>query len=350
MLPQWQVPVLQSVTVQYGPGDLSLELSSSQSQLQWQVLLSSDPQHFHPPFTLTDTHILESPFSSFQVDVTENLTCQMNIHTSHKCGCKAFTYYGNTKHAASSLKPIPLSSDDIKTMKDSTHKDMVQRVFEMGLFPTMDEITRAANTALNTAIGSNINLRRWKTMQQGRFFIGRLKAIVNSTYSDFQKAAPVIVLASNQSLTELLMTEADMQALQISRLGNLVHNASSFDVTIRQSMENGVFKLVQAPLAHPSVTALLDYMLVTKKYSNYLCTDTGNWQAHLEHAFAFSAAICHEELWKFANTGWINTAADDFSMSRVKAAYNEFVDHISSLVGDPKMIFDLMLSSMCQRA
>ncbi|KAG1719008.1 hypothetical protein EDD22DRAFT_855142, partial [Suillus occidentalis] len=220
-----------------------------------------------------------------------------------------FTYYGDTKrvripgkHAASSLEPIPLSPDDIKTMKDSAHKDMVQRVFEMGLFPTADEITRAANAALDTVIGSNasVNLRRWKTMQQGRLFIGRLKGIVKTSQS--------------------------------TRLGNLVHNASSFDVTIC-SMENGVFKLVQAPLVHPSVTALLDDMLIL-----------GNWQACLEHAFAFSAAICCEELRKFANTGWINAAADDFSMSGVEAAYNEFVDHISSLVGDPKVIFDLMLS------
>jgi hypothetical protein len=58
---------------------------------------------------------------------------------------------------------------------------------------------------------------------------------VKNIHSDFQKAVPIIVLASKQSLAELLMTNVDMQASQDARIGNLVENASSFDVTIRVS-------------------------------------------------------------------------------------------------------------------
>jgi hypothetical protein len=95
-------------------------------------------------------------------------------------------------------------------------------------------------------------------------------------------------------------------------------------------MENGHVKPVQAPLGYPSVTALLEYVLVTKKnsnylctdtgnwinaatddfpihgveaaydwymkYSDYLCTDTGNWKARTKHAFTFSAAMCYRDL------------------------------------------------------
>ncbi|KAG1763198.1 hypothetical protein EDD22DRAFT_846606 [Suillus occidentalis] len=289
-LPQRQAPVSQL-------GGSNPELPSSQPQPQWQASSSSDPQHFHPPLTLTDPHRSESPFSSFQATVTENLTRVKNIRTSHKRDSEAFTFYGDTKRArntgkraASNTESIVISPD--ASMKDLAYKDMVQRVFEIGLFPTADGITIAANAALDAVIGSD--------------------------------------------------------ASQSARLANLAQNASSFDVTVRLSMENSVARLVQAPLAHPSVTALLDYMLVTKKYSSYLCTLSGDWKARFQHAFAFSAAICRDEFRRVANAGWINAAAGDFSMSEVEAAYDAYTDYISSLTGDQKVIFEQMMSSSYQ--
>jgi hypothetical protein len=115
-------------------------------------------------------------------------------------------------------------------------------------------------------------------------------------------------------------------------------------------LENGHIKSVQVPLGHPSVTALLEYMLVTKKYSEYLCTDTGNWQARFKHAFTFSAAMCCGELQKLPHSGWDNAAADDFLTNGVEAVYKRYMAYISSLGGDQKSIFDQMLSGMCRKA
>jgi hypothetical protein len=111
-------------------------------------------------------------------------------------------------------------------------------------------------------------------------------------------------------------------------------------------MENGQVRSVQAPLGHPSVTALLEYVLVTKKYSNYLCTDTGNWKTRFEHAFALSAATCRDEFQRLPHAGWANAAAADFLINGVEAAYRWYMAYISSLVGDQKLIFDQMLSGM----
>lgn len=106
-------------------------------------------------------------------------------------------------------------------------------------------------------------------------------------------------------------------------------------------MENGDIASVQVPLGHSSVTALLEYVLVTKKYSEYLVsTNTGDQKARFEHAFAFSAAICRGELQKLAHAGWINSAADDFPNNGVEAAYDWYRTYISSLVGDQKSVFD----------
>ncbi|KAG2108994.1 uncharacterized protein F5147DRAFT_773329 [Suillus discolor] len=352
-LPQWQAPVPQSAPVQYGSS--SLGLPPSQPQLQ--APPSFDSQHFHPCFSLSDTHSSEPPITTFQANITENLGHVRSIRTSHKRDSQWFTAFGDTKHAhptgthgASKMEPVTIAPDVLKNKKKLAHSSMMQRVFEMGLFPTPDEITTTVNAALDTAIGSDVGLNAWKMTHEGQLFIGRLKGIVKNIHSDFQKAVPTVVLASNQSLAELLMTNADMQASQNARFGNLVENTSSFDVNIRWPVEDGHVESVHAPLAHSSVTALLEYMLVTKKYLDYLRTNTGNWKTHFGHAFTFSAAICCLELEKLSHAGWENAVANDFPINRVKAVYDQYVDYISSLVGDRKSIFDQMLSGMYRKA
>jgi hypothetical protein len=102
-------------------------------------------------------------------------------------------------------------------------------------------------------------------------------------------------------------------------------------------------------LGHSSVIALLDYVLSTKKYSEYLCKDTGNWQARFTHAFAFSAATCCDELRKRGQSGWDNAVADNFETNEVEVAYYRYLEYITSLVGERRSIFDQMLFGMCQK-
>ncbi|KAG2105428.1 hypothetical protein BD769DRAFT_1676063 [Suillus cothurnatus] len=308
-LPQWQTSVPQSVPTRHG----GLNIGLSSSQPHWQAPPSFDSQPFHPHYSLSDTHNSES------------------IRTSHKRDSQKFTVFGDVKRArptrtrgASKIDPIVLLPDVLKSLKELAHKEMVQRVFEIGLFPTSDEITATANAALDAVIASDAHLKRWRTTQEGQLLTSRLKGVVKNIHSDFQKVVPIIVLASHQSLVELLMTNADMQVSQAARISDLAGNVSYFDVTIQLPLENGHIKSVQAPLGHPSVTALLEYMLVTKKYSEYLCTDTGNWQARFKHAFAFSAAMCCGELQKLPHSGWDNAAADDFLTNGVEAAYKRY--------------------------
>jgi len=58
---------------------------------------------------------------------------------------------------------------------------------------------------------------------------------MKNIHSDFQKVVLIIVLASHQSLVELLMTNADMQVSQAARISDLAGNVSYFDVTIQVS-------------------------------------------------------------------------------------------------------------------
>ncbi|KAG2358579.1 hypothetical protein BDR07DRAFT_1379337 [Suillus spraguei] len=254
------------------------------------------------------------------VNVTENLGRVKRIRKSHKCDSQRFTVFGDTKHArptgkciASDTEPIMVSQDVIENLKNLAYKDMVLMVTTLYQFFVVQLISEETD-----------NLKRWKTTQEGQTFVSRLKGAVKNIHSEFQKAARIVVLASNQSLAELLMTNAvDMQASQDARVGNLVENASSFDVPIQVPVENGGHVgSFQVPLAHPSVTALLEYVLVDKKYSDYLCMETGNWKTWFEHAFAFLAAICHRELQRLPHAGWVNAAANDFPINGVEVAYN----------------------------
>ncbi|KAG1862956.1 hypothetical protein C8R48DRAFT_773695 [Suillus tomentosus] len=311
-LPQWQASVPQSVPAQHGGSNSRL----SPSQLHWQAPSSSDSRPFCPP--LSDTNNSESPIDPFQANITENLCRVRSIRTSHKRDSEKFTAFGDAKRARTTRtreerKLDPVMPDVLERFKESTRKEMVQRTFENGLFPTVDEIATMAIAALDAAIGpDDARLKQWSTTQEGRHLVSKLKGTVKNIHSDFQKVAPIIVLASHQSLVELLMTNADMQATQAARIDNLVDDISSFDVAIQWPSEDGHVRSVQAPLGHSSVTALLDYVLLTKKYSKYLCMDTGNWQARFTHAFAFSAATCRGKLRKHAQSGWDNAVADNF--------------------------------------
>jgi hypothetical protein len=81
---------------------------------------------------------------------------------SHKCDSQKFTVFGDVKRAcptrmrgASKIDPIVLLPDVLKSLKELAHKEMVQRVYEIGLFPTLDEITVTANAALDAVIASD---------------------------------------------------------------------------------------------------------------------------------------------------------------------------------------------------
>jgi hypothetical protein len=158
-LTQWQASVSQSVPAQYGLGGSNSGLNPSQSQ--WQAPPSFDSQ---PHFSLPNTHNSESPISSFQANITENLNRVKSIRTSHKRDSQRFTAFGDTKRArptgtrvASNIEPLVILPGVIKNLKELAHKDMVRRVFEIGLFPTPDEMTVTANAALDTVIGSDGN-------------------------------------------------------------------------------------------------------------------------------------------------------------------------------------------------
>jgi len=158
-LTQWQASVSQSVPAQYGLGGSNSGLNPSQSQ--WQAPPSFDSQ---PHFSLPNTHNSESPISSFQANITENLNRVKSIRTSHKRDSQRFTAFGDTKCArptgtrvASNIEPLVILPGVIKNLKELAHKDMVRRVFEIGLFPMPDEMTVTANAALDTVIGSDGN-------------------------------------------------------------------------------------------------------------------------------------------------------------------------------------------------
>jgi hypothetical protein len=78
-------------------------------------------------------------------------------------------------------------------------------------------------------------LKQWSTTQDGQRLVSKLKGTVKTIHSDFQKGAPSIVLATHQSLEELLMTHAEMQASQTARIANLVEDVTALDVAIQVS-------------------------------------------------------------------------------------------------------------------
>lgn len=108
---------------------------------------------------MSDTHDSESPVDPFQPIISETLSRVRSICTSHKREGEEFTYFGDAKRARTTsmrekIKSGPtVTPDAYEKLKDSAEKEMVQRVFENGLYPKSNETAVMANAALDTAIG-----------------------------------------------------------------------------------------------------------------------------------------------------------------------------------------------------
>lgn len=108
---------------------------------------------------MSDTHDSESPVDPFQPIISETLSRVRSIRTSHKREGEEFTYFGDAKRARTTstrekIKSGPtVTPDAYEKLKDSAEKEMVQRVFENGLYPKSNETAAMANAALDAAIG-----------------------------------------------------------------------------------------------------------------------------------------------------------------------------------------------------
>jgi hypothetical protein len=127
----------------------------SPSQLHWQASSSSDSRPFCPP--LFDTHHSESPIDPFQANITENLCRVRSIRTSHKRDSEEFTVFGDAKRARTTrtreeCKLDPIKPDVLVGLKKSARTEMVQRTFENGLFPKVNEVATMAVASLEAAI------------------------------------------------------------------------------------------------------------------------------------------------------------------------------------------------------
>ncbi|KIK33717.1 hypothetical protein CY34DRAFT_18191 [Suillus luteus UH-Slu-Lm8-n1] len=186
---------------------------------------SFDSQPLHPSFSMSDTHDSEPPIDSSQdnIDALEKLGHVKSLRASHKRDSEKFTFFGDTKRASSAgtRRAAKLSPDQLKSLKDSAQIEMVQKVFETGLFPGTDELAAMVNAAIDVVVASDATLKRWRQLQESRQLTSRLKGVFKTIHSDFQKVAPIITLTSHRSLAELLMTQGDMLALQAARISDL---------------------------------------------------------------------------------------------------------------------------------
>ncbi|KAG1742074.1 hypothetical protein EDD22DRAFT_958976 [Suillus occidentalis] len=347
-LPQWQASV---------PHQCLRIMEVSNSRLSPTAALagvsSSDVSTFLPSF-VRHPHS-ESPIDPFQANITENLCCVRSIRTSHKCDSEEFTVFD------------PFKPGVLDGLKELACTEMVQRTFENGLFPKVNEIATMAVASLEATISPDdgiyfyrfivmrlinkpkAHLKQWSTTQDGQRLVSKLKGTVKTIHSDFQKGAPIIVLATHQSLEELLMTHAEMQASQTARIDNLVEDVTALDVAIQRLSEDGHVSTVQAPLGHSSVIVLLDYVLSTKNTQNTFARTQVTGKPVLHMPLLFQQLRVVTSYGNADNQAGTNAVADNFETNEVEVAYYWYLEYITSLVGERRLIFDQMLFGMCQK-
>ncbi|KAG0692047.1 hypothetical protein DFH29DRAFT_883161 [Suillus ampliporus] len=221
-------------------------------------------------------------------------------------------------HVLSHMTPISLTGKTIEDVKVTASKAMITAVFQETLFPSADELTKIALTAMDTAIAeysgeTHAGLTQWKLRSEGRQHISRMKGELKQVYVDFQNVAEMSMLSAYGLALDLSKSKLEMMNLHTASIRYLLLNFYFADV-----LEHGAStdnELILIPFGHTAIRNSLEYIVSVKQYSRYLLLGQNGWETHLKHAIAFTATVGYWALEK-SLAGW--SATLEFATSASK--------------------------------
>ncbi|KAG0694557.1 hypothetical protein DFH29DRAFT_880646 [Suillus ampliporus] len=251
-------------------------------------------------------------------------------------------------HVLSHMTPISLTGKTIEDVKVTASKAMITAVFQETLFPSADELTKIASTAMDTAIAeysgeTHAGLTQWKLRSEGRQHISRMKGELKQVYVDFQNVAEMSMLSAYGLALDLSKSKLEMMNLHTASIRYLLLNFYFADV-----LEHGAStdnELILIPFGHTAIRNLLEYIVSVKQYSRYLLLGQNGWETHLKHAIAFTATVGYWALEK-SLAGW--SATLEFATSASKLWYDSFVSRMEDLPEVLRIRFNRLLDDMCR--
>ncbi|KAG2101830.1 uncharacterized protein F5147DRAFT_655155 [Suillus discolor] len=199
--------------------------------------------------------------------------------------------------APSSLSLVFTSLEFIRDVKEDARTTMFKFLFKENLFPSTKENSAIAKKALDDTItrfsttkGVNgVDLVHWKSGQDGKNLLARMKAVVKEIHNDFKQVATFSWISAYALSHNISMTKFDMQTARITRLTALLSNFLFADEVIQMTMDNGIIIMYRIPFGHLAIFDLLEHIINNMQYSHYVSFDQEDWKHYLTNAIFLAA-------------------------------------------------------------
>lgn len=229
---------------------------------------------------------------------------------------------------------------------------MFKFLFQENLFPSTKENSAIAKRALDDTIArysttkgvNGVDLVHWKSGQDGKNLLARMKAVVKEIHNDFEQVATFSWISAYTLSHNISMTKFDMQTARITRLTALLSNFLFADEVIQMTMDDGRIITYQIPFGHPAIFDLLEHIINNMQYSHYVSFDQEDWKCYLTNAIFLAATSRGWSLEKGLAGPW--SGAIVFESEENRARYETMKSRLPALSHDETLRFDGLLVDM----
>ncbi|KAG1820944.1 uncharacterized protein BJ212DRAFT_1297420 [Suillus subaureus] len=260
----------------------------------------------------------------------------LNLHTPASLPPLSFpTSQDVNMHPVPSQPPIIVDTQSLNQMIGRSQVLMLKLIFNMGFFPPEVLLTKMANDTLDTAIS--------QFPEEGTAQVVKLKGIIKTTFSNFQKFTNIFLLPVYQLSVSPWKSKEAMDAWCMAKIESLLLDFKFLNAWVQLLVANNL-QQIHIPFGHILISSLIEHMLRNKNYSQYISLGTASWEMCLKHTITAISAAYHTALLKFkASPSWVKASLSN----EQEKYYYIFIQHFSLLPNLERFILNQMLASMC---
>ncbi|KAG2116814.1 hypothetical protein DEU56DRAFT_919181 [Suillus clintonianus] len=249
----------------------------------------------------------------------------------------------------SSSPLIIVTPEILRILKQDARIAMFKLLFEENLFPSVEEMTVIATTALDKTVAQHskdsnaAELVHWKSGSDGKNFLSRLKGASKEIHGDFEQVAEISWVSAYGLGHNLSNTKAGMQTSRVASLTALLLDFRYADGIFEITLDDGQVVSCRIPFAHAAILDLLEHILCNKQYYRYIFLDGECWIPRLTNAIALASTSRCWSLEKALAGPW---SVVKFGDETNRARYKLTRSRIATLPEEERVKFDTLLVDM----
>ncbi|KAG2132822.1 hypothetical protein DEU56DRAFT_757313 [Suillus clintonianus] len=253
------------------------------------------------------------------------------------------------------MKILQISSLVVDQVKKDASDYMTTTLFDQCLLPSVQMIDQWAKSALDDAAAVHVTNREelaaWKQRQEGRAVLTQLKASVKRLHTKSRDYAEGFVVGGYKLSFDLLTDATDAAvktrktyATSLVSSVNFTDTFIQFDFSLQRIGASGQLEWFCAPFSHPSVTGMVEYMIVHQQFRRRVNFDSPGWELRLMNVIALAGTLCRWVVSRFSATGWFQ--ARELHTPENESYYTYLKARMASLSGVEKILFRELLVNL----